>query len=302
MKPKLVVMAAGLGSRYGGLKQMEPVTNEGEIILDFSVYDAMHAGFDNVIFIISAGMESVFEERVAKPIGKYMNVTTVIQDINDLPAGYRVPDGRVKPWGTCHAVLAAEKLLDCPFAVVNADDYYGPSAFQQVYQYLSENNDEAEYCMAGYYIQNTLSEKGTVTRGVCKIDGNAYLTEIKETKEIGWQQDKILFPDIDGKISEIKQDTVVSMNFWGFKPSMIKYMKDRFSVFLTDALKNDPMKAEYLLPVEVGYLLQKGNIRVKVLDIKEKWYGVTYRNDSEVVRNAFSLMKKDGKYPQILWQ
>ena len=300
-KPKLVVMAAGLGSRYGGLKQMESVTEAGEIILDFAVYDAMKAGFEDVVFIIKPEMEEIFKERVTGPMSKYINTHIVFQDMNQLPEGYSVPEGRVKPWGTCHAVMACGTLLDGPFAVINADDYYGSDAFAKVYEFLCSNEEENIYCMAGYYVENTLSEQGTVTRGVCRTDEEGNLVDIKETKEIGWKGELITYPEADGSETEIQKGTPVSMNFWGFKPSMMKAMTDGFPAFLDKAMAENPLKEEYLLPVEVGNMLDEGKIQVKVLEAADKWYGVTYKEDKELVIKAFKAMKEAGKYPEKLW-
>ncbi len=299
-KPKLVIMAAGLGSRYGGLKQMESVTKENEIILDFAVYDAMKAGFEEVIFIIKPEMEDIFKSRVMDPMSKYIKTSYVFQEITQLPEGYSVPDGREKPWGTCHAVMAGGALLDGPFAVINADDYYGRDAFQAVYDFLTKDEDPNTYCMAGYFVENTLSEQGTVTRGVCLTDENRNLTEIHETKEIGWDGERIVYPDGDD-IIEIPRGTMVSMNFWGFKPSMMEIMKADFPAFLDDCLANNPLKAEYLLPIKVGELLEENKVQVKVLEAKDKWYGVTYKEDKALVEAAFAEMKAAGKYPQKLW-
>jgi len=298
---KLVVMAAGLGSRYGGLKQMESVTAEGEIILDFAVYDAMKAGFEEVIFIIKPEMEDIFKERVIAPMSKYIKTHYVFQTIDQLPEGYTVPEGRVKPWGTCHAVMACGELLDGPFAVINADDYYGRDAFVKVYAFLQNNDSEKTCCMAGYYVQNTLSEEGTVTRGVCQTDGNGNLTRIRETKEIGWEDEKIVYPDETGQSVEIEDGTVVSMNFWGFTPAVMDEIRDGFPAFLDEAIANNPLKAEYLLPIEVGNMLEKDMLRVKVLEATDKWYGVTYKEDRKAVVEAFEQMKADDKYPAKLW-
>lgn len=293
-------MAAGLGSRYGGLKQMESVTKENEIILDFAVFDAMKAGFEEVIFIIKPEMEDIFKSRVMDPMSKYIKTSYVFQEITQLPEGYSVPADRVKPWGTCHAVMACGALLDGPFAVINADDYYGRDAFQAVYDFLTVDDDANTYCMAGYFVENTLSEQGTVTRGVCLTDENQNLTEIHETKEIGWDGDRIVYPDGDTTV-EIPRGTMVSMNFWGFKPSMMEIMKADFPAFLDDCLATNPMKAEYLLPIKVGELLEENKVQVKVLEAKDKWYGVTYKEDKALVEAAFAEMKAAGKYPQKLW-
>ena len=271
-KPKLVVMAAGLGSRFGGLKQMEPITDENEIILDFACYDAVKAGFEDIIFIIKPEMEEVFRKRVLAPMAGHVNTSYVFQDMDQLPDGYSVPEGRVKPWGTCHAVMAARELLDGPFAVINSDDYYGADAFSKVYDFLAGNDDERTFCMAGYYVENTLSDQGTVTRGVCMTE-DGYLTGIDETKEIGRGADGMI-TGAGGKV--IPEGTVVSMTFWGFTGAMMDEMVAGFPAFLDAAMKNDPMKAEYLLPVEVGRLLGEGRCRVRVLEATDKWYGVTY--------------------------
>lgn len=296
-KPKLVVMAAGLGSRFGGLKQMEPITDENEIILDFACYDAVKAGFEDIIFIIKPEMEEVFKERVLAPMVGHVNTSYVFQDMDQLPDGYSVPEGRVKPWGTCHAVMAASELLDGPFAVINSDDYYGVDAFAKVYDFLAGNDDERTFCMAGYYVENTLSDQGTVTRGVCMTEGG-YLTGIDETKEIGRGEDGVI-TGAGGKV--IDEGTVVSMNFWGFTGAMMDEMVSGFPAFLDSAMKNDPMKAEYLLPIEVGRMLSEDKCRVRVLEATDKWYGVTYKEDKEIVMDAFRKMKAEGKYPQKLW-
>ena len=299
-KTTLLVMAAGLGSRFGGLKQMEAVTDAGEIILDFAVYDAYKAGFDRVIFVIKKEMEADFVARVMSPMKKYLDVSYVVQDINDLPSGYSLPDGRVKPWGTCHAVMAARDKLDGPFAVINADDYYGKDAFGKVRDFLLTDTDKNTYAMAGYYVENTLSEQGVVTRGICQTDGDGNLVKIDETKEIGRQPDGSI-ATTDGGLRQIKEGTVVSMNFWGFKRSFVDKIIAGFPAFLDETLASDSLKGEYLLPIEVGRMLDAGEIKVKVLEAADKWYGVTYKEDKEKVHAAFEAMKKAGKYPHKLW-
>lgn len=295
--PKLVVMAAGLGSRFGGLKQMEPITEENEIILDFACYDAVKAGFEDIVFVIKPEMEEVFKERVLAPMKGHVNTSYVFQDMTQLPEGYSVPEGRVKPWGTCHAVMAAKDILDGPFAVINSDDYYGKDAFKKVYDFLCENKDESTFCMAGYYVENTLSDQGTVTRGVCMTE-DGYLTEIDETKEIGRCEDGVIRGAGDMAIAD---GTAVSMNFWGFTKNMMDEMIDGFPAFLDRIAETDPMKGEYLLPIKVGEMLEEGKCRVRVLEATDKWYGVTYKEDKEIVMEAFRKMKAEGKYPQKLW-
>ncbi|MGN1143686.1 MAG: sugar phosphate nucleotidyltransferase, partial [Anaerovoracaceae bacterium] len=238
MKPKLVVMAAGLGSRYGGLKQMENMTSEGEIILDFGCYDAVKAGFEEIVFVIKPEMEEIFRERVLKRMSRYVKCSYVFQMMEQLPAGYEIPVGREKPWGTCHAVMAAAPLLAGPFAVINSDDYYGADAFQKVFDFLSSDTDENTYCMAGYYVENTLSETGTVTRGVCQVDVQGNLLGIDEPQKIGWI-DEVggEIGVLDGSGRMIPKGTPVSMNFWGFKSSMLDYMKAGFPKFLDRTIR-----------------------------------------------------------------
>ncbi|MGN1349669.1 MAG: sugar phosphate nucleotidyltransferase [Anaerovoracaceae bacterium] len=296
-KPKLVVMAAGLGSRFGGLKQMEPVTEEQELILDFSCYDAVKAGFEDIIFVIRPEMEEAFRKRVLAPMKGRVNTACVFQELTQLPEGYSVPAGRVKPWGTCHAVMAAAPLLSGPFAVINSDDYYGARAFAGVYDFLTGNRDARTFCMAGYHVENTLSRQGAVTRGVC-MTRQGYLTEIRETKEIRRNPEGIISA-AGGR--EIPEGTVVSMNFWGFTEEIIHEMTRHFPVFLDGALKEDPLNAEYLLPAEVGRLLHQRKCAVRVLEAADRWFGVTYRKDRKTVEDAFRRMKAEGRYPQRLW-
>ncbi len=304
-KPVLVVMAAGLGSRYGGLKQMEAVTPEGEIILDFAVYDAKEAGFEDIIFVIKPEMEKDFNELVLSKMNGKVNTKYVFQELNQLPEGYSLPEGRTKPWGTCHAVMACKDLIDGPFAVINADDYYGKDAFKKVYDYLCEvDNESDDYCMAGYYVENTLSDIGTVTRGICKADDAGFLTAIQETKNIGWKDDShegISYDDPEHGIHDIPKGTVVSMNFWGYTKSMMDDMVEYFPTFLDEAAQTDPLKKEFLLPTEVGRLLGENKIKVRILEASDRWFGVTYKEDLPGVKEAFAEMKAAGKYPKELW-
>jgi NDP-sugar pyrophosphorylase family protein len=304
-KPVLVIMAAGMGSRFGGLKQIEPVSDNGEIILDFSLYDAVMAGFSKVIFIIKKENEEAFRELIDSRAGKYIDVEYAYQILEDLPSGYTVPEGREKPWGTAHAVLAARNLTDGPIAVINADDYYGPAAFQSMYEFLEETEDKGKYqfCMVGYQIENTLTENGYVSRGVCQITENGLLSKITERTKIQWQDDKIVYTEDDGQTwQELSRGTVVSMNFWGFTPSMMKEMEDRFPAFLDKALAENPMKSEYFLPAVVDSLIQEGKADVKVLKSMDRWYGVTYKEDKEGVVDALKSMKDKGEYPEVLWK
>ena len=297
-KPKLVVMAAGLGSRYGGLKQMEPITDEGEILLDFGCYDAVSAGFEEIIFIIKPEMEDDFVSRILCPMSKHVKTSYVFQDISQLPKGYTVPKGRVKPWGTCHALMAAKELLDGPFAVINSDDYYGKDSFKKVFEFLTDNDNEDTFCMAGYLIQNTLSDQGAVTRGICK-EKEGFIIDITETKGIFRNSNGDIVDENEKKINE---GTIVSMNFWGFTGKMIEEMINGFPSFLDNAIKNKASTEEYLLPNKVGELLRAGECNVKTLISNDKWYGVTYKEDKEQVSSALKQMKQAKIYPQKLWE
>lgn len=303
--PVLVIMAAGMGSRFGGLKQIEPVSDKGEIILDFSLYDAVMAGFKKVVFIIKEENEAAFRELIDERAGKYIDVEYAFQKLDDLPEGYAVPEGREKPWGTGHAVLAARKVVDGPFAVINADDYYGPGAFQTMYNFLekAEDGDKYQYCMVGFQIENTLTENGYVSRGVCQLDSESMLTDITERTKIQWQDDKIVFTENDGETwEELPRGTFVSMNFWGFTSSMMREMEARFPAFLDKAMVENPMKGEYFLPGVVDQLIQEGKAEVKVLKSMDRWYGVTYKEDKESVVDALQSMKDKGEYPDVLFK
>ena len=309
-EPVLVIMAAGMGSRFGGLKQIEPVGSGGEIILDFSLYDAMMAGFKKAVFIIKRENEADFRALIDERAGKYMEIQYAFQDITDIPAGYEVPEGRVKPWGTGHAVMAARHAVDGPFVVINADDYYGPGAFQSIYEFLENAEDDADgkyhYAMVGYQVENTMTENGHVSRGVCQTSADGKLTEITERTKIQWQDGNIVFEDAqaaDGSgWTQLEPGTTVSMNFWGFTPSMLREMEARFSAFLDQALAENPMKGEYFLPGVVDQLIQEGKADVRVLKSLDRWYGVTYKEDKESVVDAIQSMKDKGEYPDRLWK
>lgn len=303
-KPVLIVMAAGMGSRYGGLKQMDPVGSAGELIIDFSIYDAVKAGFKKVVFIIKKEMEEDFRALIDDKAGRFIEVEYAFQDLNDLPDGYSVPEGRVKPWGTCHAVLSCRDKIDGSFAVINADDYYGSGAFQSMYEFLekAEDGEKYDYSMVGYLLKNTLTENGHVARGVCEIDEDEYLTRINERKKIMWRDGKIQYTENDIDWTEVSGESTVSMNFWGFTPSMMKEMEQGFPAFLDKALEEDPLKGEYLLPLAVDQLISEGKAKIKVLRSTDRWYGVTYKDDRESVVNALQSFKDKGLYPQKLWE
>ena len=305
-KPVLVIMAAGMGSRYGGLKQIDPVDPEGHIIMDFSLYDAKKAGFEEVIFIIKKENEKDFKETIGNRISKIMKVSYVFQELTNLPEGYRVPEGRVKPWGTGHAVLSCLGTLDAPFAVINADDYYGSHAFQMIYDFLTTHEDDEKYhyLMVGYILENTLTENGHVARGVCETDADGYLMGIQERTHIEKRPDgTTAYTEDDGATwTVIPEGSTVSMNMWGFSASLLKELKERFPAFLDEAMKTNPLKGEYFLPSVVSELLAEDKADVKVLKSLDKWYGVTYKEDKPVVVNAICKLKAEGKYPEKLWE
>ena len=305
-QPVLVVMAAGMGSRYGGLKQIDPVDKEGHIIMDFSVYDAVKAGFKKVIFIIKKENEADFKAAIGDRLSKHLDVTYVFQDLKNLPEGYEVPEGRVKPWGTGHAVLSCIDEIDGPFAVINADDYYGANAFRMAYDFLTQNQDEDgiyRYMMVGYKLENTLTENGHVARGVCVTDEEGHLQKIHERTHIERHEGSVAYTEDEGKTwTVLPQDSTVSMNMWGFSESILKELKARFPKFLEENLPVNPMKCEYFLPFVVDELLGENKATVKVLKSMDKWYGVTYKEDKPVVMNAVQRMKDEGMYPQKLWE
>ena len=304
-KPVLVIMAAGMGSRYGGLKQIDPLDDDGHIIMDFSMYDARRAGFEKVIFIIKRELEADFKERVGNRISRYMDVSYVYQELTDLPEGYEVPEGRVKPWGTAHAVLSCIDQIEGPFAVINADDYYGQEAFQLIYDYLAshEDDDKYRYTMVGYHLGNTVTDNGHVARGICDMNENGELIAIHERTRIEKRDDGIAYTEDDGQTwTYVPADTTVSMNMWGFTRSILEEIRDGFPEFLDHGLKTNPMKCEYFLPAVVSDLLGEEKATVAVLTSVDKWYGVTYKEDKPVVVAAIRKMKEEGRYPEHLWE
>ncbi|MBQ4059399.1 MAG: nucleotidyltransferase [Lachnospiraceae bacterium] len=296
----LVIMAAGIGSRYGaGIKQLQKVGPQGEIIIDYSIHDALEAGFNKVIFIIRKDIEEEFKEVIGSRIEKICPVEYVFQDKNDLPEGFTCPEDRTKPWGTGQAVLACRHILDVPFVVINADDYYGKEAFVKIYNFLAEHeNTIDEYCMAGFKLANTLSENGTVTRGVCKMDENDNLITINETHEIARAEDGT-YSSEEGL--ELSDDTLVSMNMWGVTPEYIGILEDKFEEFLQNMDSVD-LKAEFLLPIIMDDLLKSGQSTVKVLASSDRWFGVTYQEDKDSVVAAFKQLVADGVYSENLWE
>ena len=291
-KPVLVVMAAGMGSRYGGLKQIDPVGSHGEVIVDYSIYDALRAGFDKVVFVIKKEIEEDFYEVIGRRMEKLAKVDYAFQRLDDLPAGYTVPEGRTKPWGTAQAIYSIRGVVDAPFAVINADDYYGPHAFQLIYDQLAslpEGGDVLPFCMVGYRLKNTLTEYGHVARGVCSVDDGGILREVTEHTHIEKTADGARFTEDGGETwTALDPETVVSMNLWGFTPGLLEEIGARFPAFLDQTLKTDPIKGEYQLPTVVNALLQEGKASVRVLTSPDKWCGVTYKEDKPAVMEAIA--------------
>ena len=298
--PELVIMAAGMGSRYGGLKQIDKDDDAGHIIIDYSIYDAMRAGFRDFTFIIKREIEKDFREVMDPHLaGKDINVKYVFQELDKLPEGFSVPEGRTKPWGTAHALACCLGTVEGPFAVINADDYYGANAFIKIYEFLknTEFDGKSHFSMVGYKIKNTVTEQGTVSRGVCVADENGLLTEIVERTKIGTQDGKIFFTE-DGVDTELDPETLVSMNLWGFTPEYLTEANARFAKFLSDNLDKNPLKCEFFLPTVVSELIAEGKADVRVLDNSDKWYGVTYKEDKVAVVEAFKALKAKGVYPE----
>ncbi len=300
-KPVLVIMAAGMGSRYGGLKQIDPIDEQGHIIMDFSIYDAMAAGFEKVVFIIKKANEAAFKESIGERISQKIQVEYVYQELEKLPEGFTVPEGRQKPFGTGHAILCCKEVLDGPFAVINADDYYGKHAYRAIYDYLVSHEDDQlyRYTMVGYALKNTLIENGHVARGICQTDAEGFLTGIDERTHIEKRGAGAAFTEDEGKTwTELSMDSTVSMNMWGFSQSILKELESGFVEFLKNNLPKNPLKAEYFLPFAVDGLLSEGKASVQVLNSQDKWYGVTYKEDKEMVVKAISELKKQGLYPE----
>ena len=300
-QPTLVIMAAGMGSRFGGPKQITPVDPQGHIIIDFSLFDAWRAGFRRIAFIIKKEMEEDFREVIGNRMENYFEVNYIYQELTRLPEGYTVPDGRSKPWGTGHAVACCKGVVDGPFAVINADDFYGPTAFSTIYNYLVNNTDDSAYSMVGYRLRNTVTEHGSVARGVCEVtDGK--LTNITERTKIYKRGSDAAYTEDDGQtFTDISGSTIVSMNLWGFSASFIDQLWARFPAFLDKNIPVNPLKCEYFLPFVVDEQIRDGSASVSVLPCEETWYGVTYREDLESVQQAIAEMKTKGVYKEDLW-
>ena len=332
-KPILLVMAAGMGSRYGGLKQIDPVGSHGEIILDFSLYDAMLAGFERVVFVIKEQNEEDFRKLIDDRAGKYLDVKYAFQKLDDIPEGYEIPEGREKPWGTAHAVYSAREYIDAPFCVINADDYYGPGAFQTIYEFLESraaieaaedgacSAEKEQYAMVAFQLDKTLTENGHVARGVCEVSDEGMLKTVTERTKIMWRPKSDVaaeelsgeeaadeetrvpaYTEDDGKTwNRLSETTPVSMNFWGFSRSFMDAVADGMTDFMETKFRDDPLKAEYFLPTVVERKIDSGEAEVKVLRSSDKWYGVTYKEDKETVVNALQSMKDKGFCPEKLW-
>lgn len=300
-KPVLVILAAGLGSRYGGMKQIDGVGSHGEPIIDFSIYDAWKAGFSKVVLIIKREHEEAFRTVLTDEIAKHMPVEFVYQDMEDLPEGITVPEGRTKPWGTTHALLACKGKVREPFAIINADDFYGRSAFVTMYRYLTENIEDNHYVMVGYQCKNTLTDNGTVTRGVCEMDENHMLAKITEVHNIRKENGHAVYED-NGVSGTLADDALVSMNFWGFTPKIFAQVEDIFAKFLKENIGKDPLKCEHVIPAAVEQLILQKACDVKMLMSEDTWFGVTYQADKPGVMKAIAEKKEKGEYPDRLWE
>ncbi len=298
--PKLVIMAAGMGSRFGGLKQMEPVDKEGHSIIDFSMYDARRAGFRDLVFIIKREHDALFRERIGNRMEQFFNVEYVYQELTDIPAGCTVPDGRVKPWGTGQAIACCRNVLHGPFAVINSDDFYGRTAFSEIYEFLRTNDDEHCYAMVGYRVRNTVTEFGSVARGVCEVQ-NGMLMGITERTKIYQRGDHAAYTEDGEHFVDLPGDTIVSMNIWGFTQPTVSEFWTRLGAFFEKEVPLDPLKREFYLPSVVNQQLEEGTARVRVLPCEEVWHGVTYREDLASVKEAICALKAAGVYEERLW-
>ncbi|MBR5479407.1 MAG: nucleotidyltransferase [Clostridia bacterium] len=304
-EPILVILAAGMGSRYGGLKQIDAMDEHGHIIMDFSLFDAYRAGFRRVVFIIKRELEETFREVIGDRIAKYMQVSYAFQELTNIPEGFTVPEGRVKPWGTTHAIIAAKDYVDAPFAVINADDYYGKEAFAKLYNFLTttEDTDKFHYAMVGYMLKNTLTDNGSVARGVCRVDENHMLTAINERTRIEKKDGGAAYTEDGGETwITLPVDNPVSMNMWAFTESIMGKLNDYFHEFMEKEVPANPLKSECFLPNVVGYMLNDGLCDVLVMETPDKWYGVTYQEDRPGVTKAIRDLKDAGVYPAKLWE
>ena len=298
--PTLVVMAAGMGSRFGGLKQIAAVDERGHAIIDYSLYDAYKAGFRNVAFIIKHEIEDDFKKAVGRRMEKYFHVDYIFQQLDRLPAGYSIPEGRVKPWGTGHAILCCKGIVKGPFAVINADDYYGPAAYSAIYDFLSRDRGSGEHAMVAYNLINTVTEHGTVARGICQVE-NSFLSDVEEHTKIKKDGENAAYTEDDGKTwVPVSGQVPVSMNLWGFQNSMLQELEDRFPRWLDENVPANPLKCEYFLPTVANALIKEKKASVRVLSCHETWYGITYREDMQNVAEHIKDMHIKGIYPDTL--
>ena len=298
-EPTLVILAAGMGSRFGGLKQITAVDDHGHAIIDFSLYDAYRAGFRKVVFIIKHEIEEDFKNRVGRRMEKYFDVKYVYQQLDVLPEGYAVPEGRVKPWGTGHAVMCCAGVVDGPFAVINADDFYGPSAYSTLFDFLKEDRADNEHAMVAYELRKTVTENGSVARGICSVE-NGYLTDVVERTHIEKRGDDAAFTEDGVNFVPVSGDVPVSMNFWGFGKSMLRELQDRFPAWLDENLPKNPLKCEYFLPFVANSIIKEGLGTVRILNCHETWHGITYKEDMDSVVNYLAELRRQGVYPEAL--
>ena len=298
-EPTLVILAAGMGSRFGGLKQITAVDDHGHAIIDFSLYDAYRAGFRKVVFIIKHEIEEDFKNRVGRRMEKYFDVKYVYQQLDVLPAGYAVPEGRVKPWGTGHAVMCCAGVLDGPFAVINADDFYGPSAYTTLFDYLKEDRADNEHAMVAYELRKTVTENGSVARGICSVE-NGYLTDVVERTRIEKRGDDAAFTEDGVNFVPVSGSVPVSMNFWGFGKSMLRELQNRFPAWLDENLPKNPLKCEYFLPFVANSIIKEGMGSIRILNCRETWHGITYKEDMDSVVNYLAELRRQGVYPEAL--
>lgn len=298
MKPTLLILAAGMGSRYGGLKQLDEVGPNGEAIIDYSLFDAIRAGFGKVVFIIRRDFEEAFRARFDEKLKGKIEVEYVFQELNDLPGGFSIPEGRAKPWGTGHAIRAARKAISTPFAAINADDFYGQEAYQTCATFLKEQVTEKQYSMVGYRLDRTLSENGSVSRGLCITDAEAQLENIEELTKISTSEGKIVYEKSEKQYS-LQGDETVSMNFWGFHPSLFKHLEEGFIAFLQK--EGEEMKSEFYIPMHIDNLIKAEKVKVKVLKSNASWFGVTYKEDKPTVIERINQLTQKGIYPSKLW-
>ena len=298
-EPCLVILAAGMGSRFGGLKQITAVDDFGHAIIDFSLYDTYRAGFRKVVFIIKHEIEEDFKAAVGRRMEKYFDVRYVFQQVDMLPEGYAVPPQRKKPWGTAHAVLCAAGAIDGPFAVINADDFYGRGAFETIYSFLAEDRPDTEHGMVAYLLRNTVTEHGTVARGICQVE-NGLLTDVVERTKIAKRGEDAAYTEDGESWTELSGDSRVSMNFWGFGLDMLRQLRDRFPAWLDENLPKNPEKAEYFLPFVTNALIHEGQGTVRVLPCHESWHGITYKEDMPDVLQYIARLRQEGVYPETL--